>query len=156
MTRPGSLQRLHGLGRNDLAFEKNFNRLIGLGDTQVEGHLEEMVESKEWKKLAEFLWSHNDTIEVSTALLEVLVEQRGPVEMLEEIFKPMKHDQGLRPLPLQSIALAQIGVTLVWSLNHEICQLTHFLVSFCLPHGRPRCTSFSSSSYLGTFYFWSW
>jgi len=113
------LERLHGLGRNDLTFEKNFNRLIGLGDTQVEGHLEEMVESKEWKKLAEFLWSHNDTIEVSTALLEVLVEQRGPVEMLEEIFKPMKQDQGLKPLPLQSIALAQIGVTLVWSLNHE-------------------------------------
>ena len=87
MTGPGSLQRLHGLGRNDLTFEKNFNRLIGLGDTQVEGHLEEMVESKEWKKLAEFLIACNDTKEDSKALLEVLVEQNGSVEIVEEIFK---------------------------------------------------------------------
>ena len=123
----GFLQRLHGLGRSDLTFEKNFNRLIGLGDTQVEGDLEGMVEAKEWTKLAEFLVSYNDMKEVSTALLEVLVEQSGPVEILEEIFRSMKSDQGLRPLPLQSIALAQVGVTLVWCLNHEVCQLTHFL-----------------------------
>ena len=123
----GFLQRLHGLGRSDLTFEKNFNRLIGLGDTQVEGDLEAMVEAKDWTKLAEFLVSYNDMKEVSTALLEVLVEQSSPVEILEEIFRSMKSDQGLRPLPLQSIALAQVGVTLVWCLNHEVCQLTHFL-----------------------------
>ena len=127
MTRHGFLQRLHGLGRSDLTFEKNFNRLIGLGDTQVEGDLEGMVEAKDWTKLAEFLVSYNDMKEVSTALLEVLVEQSGPVEILEEIFRSMKSDQGLRPLPLQSIALAQVGVTLVWCLNHEVYQLTHFL-----------------------------